>query len=150
VVLAALALVGACSGDGGEEGAVSSSSSTTAAPEFTGDPASPFCEELRTLDVEAVLGPQASTPAEVRDGFARLIEVLDGLTELAPQDIRPDVELVAGGIRALDEVLAEIGHDFAALPETPYAQEVLEASNDPVYVGAGDRLDAYRSQVCAL
>lgn len=58
--------------------------------------------------------------------------------------------LVAEGMEALDATLAEVGYDFDALAASGAAAEVTAAVNDPAFTVAGDRLNAYRTQVCRL
>jgi hypothetical protein len=123
---------------------------TTTVPTFTGDASSPFCTTLAEVDVAGVLGNQAGSPEAIAAGFANLITVLDELAGVAPGEVQADVELMAEGIRALDEALAQVQYDFDTLAAVPQAQAVADAINDPAFTVAGDRLEAYRSQVCHL
>lgn len=82
--------------------------------------------------------------------FGRLVTVLRALEEVAPAEVRSDAQLVAGGIDALDEALTEVGYDFDALAASAARHEVMTAVNDPAFTEAGDRLGAYRTQVCQL
>jgi hypothetical protein len=129
---------------------VLSTTSTTEAPTIAGDPASPYCEQLRTVDPTSLLTGDPADPASVEDAFGRLVTVLRGLEAVAPDEVRADAQLVAGGIAALDEALAQVGYDFDALAASATRDEVLAAVNDPAFTEAGDRLGAYRTQVCQL
>ncbi len=153
-------LLAACS-DGSDEGrsapqtsttsdAPAPTSSTTAVPTFAGDPGSPFCEQLRTVDPTALLTGDPSDPTSVQTAFGRLVTVLGALEAVAPPEVRPDAQLVAGGIAALDEALAAVGYDFDALAASAAREEVTAAVNDPAFAEAGNRLGAYRTQVCGL
>jgi hypothetical protein len=86
----------------------------------------------------------------VEAAFGRLVTVLRALEAVAPDEVRADAQLVAGGIAALDAALAEVGYDFDALAASAARDEVLAAVNDPAFTEAGDRLGAYRAQVCQL
>ncbi len=162
LALAGLVAAG-CSGDD-DEGSASttrdersttadapaSSSRTTAPPEYSGDPGSPFCTLLRATDPATVLSGDAEDPASVEAAFARLTEVLADALDAAPPEISDDVALVAAGIGALDGALAAAGYDFQALATSEAAAEISAAVNDPAFVDAGARLSAYRGQVCGL
>lgn len=159
-LLATLVLLGAvaCSGGDGEGAATTTtadpgtaeSSSTTAPPDYTGDPGSPFCTLLRDTDPSTILAGDGGDPAAVEQAFTRLVGVFADARALAPSEIAADVGLVADGIQALDAALAAVGYDFTALAATPQAAEVTAAVNDPVFTDAGARISAYRSQVCGL
>jgi hypothetical protein len=100
--------------------------------------------------VAGVLGDEAGSPEAVQAGFANLITVLGRLAGVAPAEIRGDVELLGEGIEALDGALAQVQYDFDALAALPQGDAVADAINDPAFAVAGDRLEAYRAQVCRL
>lgn len=64
--------------------------------------------------------------------------------------MRADAALVADGVEALDGALAAVAYDFDALAASAASAEVIAAVNDPAFSTAGDRLGAYRTQVCHL
>ncbi|MDP1820968.1 MAG: hypothetical protein Q8K58_13910 [Acidimicrobiales bacterium] len=152
LAVATVALAAACSGPEADPPTSStiSSSTTTRVPRFTGDPSSPFCTLLRDVDVEGVLDGEPTTPEEVGAGFRRLVEVLDEAARTAPREVEADAVLLAEGVAALDAALAAVGYDFDALASSPNAVQITEAVNDPAFTVAGDRLEAYRDQVCGL
>jgi hypothetical protein len=150
-----LASVGlaACSDDSSPPTTASSTSApdpTTTVPHFTGDAGSPFCSLLRDLDVDAVLGDTSGTPEAIEAGFTRLLSVLRQAAELAPEQLRADTALILEGMTALDTALRPVGYDFDALADAPNAVEIAAAVNDPAFTVAGDRVEAYRTQVCHL
>lgn len=154
--LLAIALLAACSGGEGEDGEVATAPTTSVAvsstepPTFTGDPGSPLCELLREVDPTTILAGDSEDPVALEAGFQRLVEVFDQLRALAPPAIAPDAALIADGLAALDEALAAVGYDFEALAASEIAPDVVAAVNDPAFTAAGDRLAAYRTQVCQL
>ncbi len=97
-----------------------------------------------------MLGGAEDDPAALGEAFQRLVDLLVETAELAPDEIAPDVALVANGMTSLDAALAEVGYDFDALAASGAGEEILEAVNDPAFADAGARLAAYRSQVCEL
>jgi hypothetical protein len=145
-----VAALGACSDDDAS-GDAADATTTTEAPVFTGDASSPFCTTLAEVQgAEGVLGDEAGSPADIEAGFTRLVTVWDELAELAPEDVVADAATIAEGISALNAVLSEVGYDFDALAASPQAEEVVAAQNDPAFRIAGDRLEAYKAQVCKL
>ncbi len=141
-------LVAACSDDDGAD--ERDAAPTTTEVRFTGDAGSSFCSRLRDLDLGDALQDQATTPEDVAAGFGALLALLDELAGLAPEEVRGDVELLGAGIGALDEALAVVQYDWDALASSPQASAVAAATNDPAFTVAGDRLVAYRGQVCGL
>jgi hypothetical protein len=157
VTSALASVVGSCSGDDGPRAAGPTTSttgaartSTTEAPHFTGDPGSPFCALLRDGNVTDVLGDEASAPDDVRTSFKKLVGVLDEAARLAPPEVQADAGVLAAGVLELDGALAAVGYDFDALALSPDAEKLTKAVNDPSFTVAGDRLTAYRSQVCGF
>jgi hypothetical protein len=154
VLLAAVgcALVACSNGDDGTADTTTSTTTATTveAPVFTGDPDSAFCSRLREIDPNTVLAGTPGDPAEVEVAFRELVRTLRDLGALAPTEVEADAALVVDGIEALDAALAAVGYDFDALATSSAAAEVTAAVNDPAFTAAGDRLTAYRTQVCRL
>lgn len=105
---------------------------------------------MREVDPSAVLAGTPGEPADVEAGFRALVRTLRDLHALAPPEVEADAALVAGGVEALDAALAVVGYDFDALAASSEADVVTAAVNDPAFTTAGDRLTAYRTQVCRL
>ena len=156
VVAGVLALLaGACTGGGDSAGptttsAPRTSTSSTELPAFSGDPDSAFCTLLRDVDPAELLAGDPDDPASVEAGFRRLVGVLHDALALSPPEIETDLGLVSQGIDALDATLAEVGYDFDALAASGQSEALSDAVNDPAFAAAGDRLGAYRTQVCQL
>jgi hypothetical protein len=155
--LAAVALAGAlavtgtaaCSDDGGaDDGDAAASSSTTTSIVFTGDPASPFCGVLRDLEADTVLDRPSASPQDVEAAYTHLLEVLHRAASSAPPELQADTGLLYEGIAALDDALRAVGYDYDALAGSPSGPSVSAAVNDPAFTVAGDRIQAYKHQVC--
>lgn len=155
MVLAAL-MVAACSSGGSVDSATTTTgrpepaTTTTSAPTFTGDAQSAFCTLLRGVDTSTVLRGDPGDPVAVEAAFQRLVGLLREAHALAPPEIAADLSLVSEGIAALDTALAAVGYDFDALAASGQSAEVARAVNDPAFADAGNRLSAYRTQVCQL
>jgi hypothetical protein len=105
---------------------------------------------LRDVDIEGTLTGEEGSPERLRSGFEHLVQVLDQAAELAPDEIAEDAAALADGVAALNEALAAAGYDYDVLAVSPDAVKVSRAVNDPAFTVAGDRLEAYRTQVCHL
>lgn len=132
------------------EASTTLSPTTTEPLVFTGDAASPFCTLLRDADLTTVLSGDPADPASVETALRRLVGVLRDARALAPPEVEPDAALLAEGVAALDAALAAVDYDFDALAASGAGAEVTAAVNDPAFTAAGDRLAAYRTQVCQL
>jgi hypothetical protein len=119
-----------------------------AAPAFTGDPGSPFCRELLASDLDDPVGDGTGSPEGVRAEMERTIAAVAELVPLAPPEIADDVATLEAALRTLDEALASFGHDLEELALSDELDEVVAIANDPDLVEVGDRLTAYRTQVC--
>lgn len=149
----ALLVAAACSSDddaGSTTTTAGATTTTVEVPTFTGDADGPFCARLRDVDPATLLDGEPGEPADVAAGFQELVRTLRDLEAVAPAEVEPDVVLVAEGVAALDAALAAVGYDFDALATSSAAAEVTAAVNDPAFTTAGDRLSAYRAQVCGL
>jgi hypothetical protein len=142
-------VIGACSSDDVDD-ARASSTSTTELPTFTGDADSAFCALLRDVDIDATINGEAGTPETVAAGFQRLVTVLGQVADAAPEEVAEDAAALADGMAALNDALAAVGYDFDVLAVSPDAAAITQAVNDPAFTIAGDRLQAYREQVCGL
>jgi hypothetical protein len=78
----------------------------------------------------------------------RTIAAVAELAPLAPPEIADDVATLEAALRTLDEALARFDHDLEELALSDELDEVVAIANDPDLVEVGDRLTAYRTQVC--
>jgi hypothetical protein len=151
LLAAVLSLAGAaCSGDddGADDGA--DAASTTSTLVFTGDREGPFCRVLRDLAVDTVLDDPSESAEEVEAAFTHLLEVLHRAADAAPPELAEDTALLVAGIASLDDALRSVGYDYDALAESDQGPAVAAAVNDPSFGVAGDRIEAYKRQVCGL
>lgn len=144
-------LVLGCSGDDGGDGADrDDEGSTTSTVVFSGDRDGPFCRVLQDLAVDTVLDEPARSVAEVEASFTHLIELLHRADAAAPPELSEDTALLVAGIVSLDDALRSVGYDYDALAESDQGPVVATAVNDPAFGVAGDRIEAYKRQVCGL
>ena len=146
LLLATLAL-GACSGDDGNDRA---DDTTTSSLVFTGDPQDPFCLVLRDLALDDALDQPSDTPEAVEASFTLLLDQLHRAADAAPTELVEDTALLVAGIASLDDALRSVGYDYDALAESDQGPAVAAAVNDPAFGVAGDRIEAYKQQVCGL
>jgi len=141
----------ACSGDDGDSGDdAADASTTTSTLVFTGDREGPFCRVLRDLAVDTVLEDPSESAEEVEAAFTHLLDVLHRAADAAPPELAEDTALLVAGIASLDDALRSVGYDYDALAESDQGPAVAAAVNDPAFGVAGDRIEAYKHQVCGL
>jgi hypothetical protein len=154
LLLAAVLLLAtaACSGDDGDPGGADAAdaSSTTSSLVFTGDREGPFCRVLRDLAVDTVLEDPSESAEEVEAAFTHLLDVLHRAADAAPPELTEDTALLVAGIASLDDALRPVGYDYDALAESDQGPAVAAAVNDPAFGVAGDRIEAYKHQVCGI
>ena len=141
----------ACSRDDGDAGDdAADASTTTSTLVFTGDREGPFCRVLRDLAVDTVLEDPSDSAEEVEAAFTHLLDVLHRAADAAPPELAEDTALLVAGIASLDDALRSVGYDYDALAESDQGPAVAAAVNDPAFGVAGDRIEAYKHQVCGL
>lgn len=136
-VVPALLLAAGCSSGDGDTAADPLDAVEAAAAERT------FCEQaqaIQTFQNEVAVDLTDPTKAEAFIEVA--IDQLEVLGEKASEDIKPEIDQVAAGYRALDTELAANGYDLNALLLTNYT--------DPESDAAADGLDTYLGVECGL
>lgn len=104
---------------------------------------SDFCQlNLEISDSsEAALSPETADSAAVERWFdEEFPRLFDRLVEVAPDELRADLELVGSSILAFRDALARVDWDPALVFTDPALQELLQ---DTELAAAGARLDAY-------
>lgn len=150
--VAAALLATACSGDDGAGRAKGDDdgSTTTVTYRFTGPAESPFCAVLKDVGLDTTLNEPSDTPKEMEAAYTHLLEQLQRASDAAPEELQADTALLVTGITELDDALRAVGYDYDALSASPQGPEVVAAVNDPQFGVAGDRIQAYKHQVCKL
>jgi hypothetical protein len=152
VVVPAVLLVAACSGDDGTAGPKDGDGepTTTVTYRFSGSAASPFCAVLKDAALDTTLDAPSETPEEMEAAYTHLLDQLERADAAAPRELQADTALLVTGITELDEALRAVGYDYDALSASPQGPAVVAAVNDPQFGVAGDRIQAYKHQVCKL
>lgn len=150
VTATATATVGACSGGDDADDDRADGSTTSSTYVFTGDPQGPFCQVLRDLALDDALDRPSDTPDDVEASFTLLLDQLHRAADAAPPELVEDTALLVAGIASLDDALRSVGYDYDALAASEQGPAVAAAVNDPAFGVAGDRIEAYRAQVCGL
>lgn len=123
--------------------------STTAPPDYTGDPNSPFCALVREADARPTQDPFAPdiAAAEVELRFRAFKVRFVELAAAAPSELTEDLSVLVAALEELDVTLAAADYDFVALRESGAD---LSGFDNPAFIDVGTRLAQYRSQVCDL
>ena len=146
IAVAVLALSG-CSGDGGQDQALPS---TTSSPEVNAgteppeEPVDPFCAPADALgEGLGDLAPTDGDPDQIREQFTLAREAVAEAEAEAPEEIRPDVAVLADGYEDFFEALEAADFDITQL-----SLSALTALDTPEMQAASERIDAYRVEAC--
>lgn len=145
MVLAVVALVAAtaCNGDDDPDQALPSSTSSPAATEAA-EPVDPFCAPADALgETFDDIAPADGDPAALREQLTQAREAIAQTEAEAPEEIRPDVAVLADGYDDFLAALEAVDFDFEQLPLS-----AVVALDSPELQVAGERLDAYQADVC--
>jgi hypothetical protein len=115
-------------------------------PTYTGDAGSDWCVAARDLEVAsaALDDVEFADPAAVEAAFEAMIPRLESAVELAPPELRSDVERSLESLELLQEALIEVDYDFLNADLS-----VIDELDDSTQV-ANDNIDAYNEQVCGM
>jgi hypothetical protein len=107
------------------------------------------CVELAQA-VEGAFGgvDDMMTPGEPVEMFGDLAVAMEQLKGALPSEYSADLEVLANGYRALDDVLAEYDYDMMTAFSDPTALEKLQVLDDAEFNAAGERLSAYYEATC--
>lgn len=118
----------------------------------SGDSGSAWCNAVREAQENPDDSPLSfdffgKTPAQIEEQFNKNVEVIEDWADLAPNEIKGDVETIAAAFRRFVQFGNEADWDVIALSENP---EFATAFDDPGIDQAGDRLDQYSRTVCGV
>ncbi len=119
--------------------------------DFSGSGSGDLCEFAQ--EIEAAMGDEflsSTDPDVVDEQYNELNDILGEAVDRAPDEIRPDLEIVADGLRSFIDVLAEYDYDFVALAEDPEALEALSSLEGPEFDEASLRVEEYFTEVCGI
>lgn len=98
------------------------------------------CDAAQKVSDAFAAGDAAESEEEARDALGDFSDALEEFARTAPDDLKADAELLAGGTRRLADVPAG---------EQP-SEEVAAILDDESYDAAGDRLEAFFEETCSL
>lgn len=155
-----LALLAAACG-GGDEGATTTDApsgngtepaqtTTTAAPtttaaDISANPGDDFCAFITAYaeEVEQEFDVIGMSPAELEAAFTANLDAMNQARDLAPNELRADVELFVDAYGGFIDFLAEYDFNFLALTEEALNDPRLQALEDPALEAAGKRIEEY-------
>ena len=147
----------ACGGDKGAGSNADNGSGTTAAgagagapgtqpvdTKFTGAGSADYCKLARTYqDASSKLGAGASP--DLRQLFQDAARDIKAAVDVAPAEIKKDVQTVADGFTALVGALATVNYDFTKLPP-----DLIVRFQSQDFMNASTRVGAYSKTVCGI
>ncbi len=107
------------------------------------------CVELAKAVEGAFAGmDDIMTPGEPVEMFGDFADAMERLKGELPSEYLADLEVLADGYRAIDDVLAEYDYDLMTAFTDPTAMEKLQVLDDGEFNAAGERLSAYYEETC--
>lgn len=147
VVAVATVSVAACSGDGDDSPAASSSASEPRAEVFEGDADSEFCVRSRQAASEELTDPFSPglDAAETERRLELVRERFSAVARFAPVELEADLDALVAALESMASTLEAVDYDLSRLTEADRAS--FDGSG---FGAAAARIDAYQSQVCGL
>lgn len=160
-LIAGLALVlAACGGGDGDAESTSPPtaaddvSTSTAAPTTTAEPtttavpvaANPsddFCGFAEEYAETVGISPIGMNPDDLEDVLRSTADAINRAVQVAPGEIKDDVELYADAYGGFIELLDELGFNFLAFDDDVLDDPRMLALDDPALEEAGDRISTY-------
>ena len=144
-------LLAGCSDDSDDDSAAATTTTTVAATttisvdtNFTGEGSERFCELARTYR-ERLDELGTTDPTQLRALATEAEAAIKEAQEVAPDEIRGDVQLVAAASISFFEVLAAANYDL-----TKVSPDALSGLQRPEVQASTQRLTAYTQNVCGL
>jgi hypothetical protein len=141
-VLAAVSLAACSDDDDGDEASTATTVATTPTTPttrvYTGDSNSVFCTLARqnVTRVSQISGA-VTDPAQLTALLNEVAPAVREIVDVSPPELEDDMEILADGFEQLLESSKEGQFDLNVL-------------TDPEFLGAGQNLQAYASQVCGI
>lgn len=106
--------------------------------------------EDNNADFGSVFSDPSATPETVKTGIDALLDAIGSLRDAAPDDVKADVDAVAGTIEQMAGLLEKYDYNFEALAASDDVAELQAVFDSDEVAAAGERLDAYTTQVCGV
>ncbi|MFM8528914.1 MAG: hypothetical protein ACKOD2_04405 [Ilumatobacteraceae bacterium] len=150
----ALAAVSACGGDdslGADSANIDVSDVSVALDELgnLGELAG-VPEECMTISMAmlSAIGGMSAESTDI-DSLTNLPNAFDAVRELAPEELRGDVDTVRDGFQEYIDVFAEFDYDYNAILSDSEAMEKLSDSmSSEEFLAANDRFNAWFERLC--
>ena len=141
---AAVVLLTACGGDGGESATDSPEATGTVAEQTATPGAATFCTQAAGIDqrVDSALSDLEGNDPSVTDAFRQIATELRGID--APDAIRSDWEAMAAGLDRMANAFADIDD----IPDLDSIESLDRAAGD--LTTASTNVDTYLSDECGL
>lgn len=128
---------GSESAESGSESAEAEAESAEAGSESAGGDVDAFCDELRRMDSEETV--------DMEDDFDAAMAEMERVRELAPGEIRGDIDVVIDKFREFEELEANSSGDEAEEFGAAFA-----LAFDPQFIAAAENLEAFGVEECGL
>ncbi|MDQ4134439.1 MAG: hypothetical protein M3179_14845 [Actinomycetota bacterium] len=147
IALALLSMVTACGEDDDDAASTTTAAdaaTTTTEATFTGAGSEQFCTQASQAEAELTRLAQSPPSAEATtDVFLSAAQALQSLAEIAPEEIKPDVTVLAGAYQDVSRDLEAAGPNTSQMPAT-IARRLTQSDVRM----ASARLQTYQEKVC--
>jgi hypothetical protein len=135
--------------------ASSAPDASTTTPSFSGKGSGDLCGYAKQIEDSQNLDNLFSGDnPNLKDAYAKLDDVFDKAVDKSPAEIKPDMQTLQKGFKALENVLAKYDYDIAKMTQAaasdPSVTQQLQNFDTPEFEAASGRVDAYFTNVCGI
>src|SRR4051812_30895753 len=158
----------ASAGTGSTESTASTSGSTassespantapasTTTPSFSGKGSSDLCGYAKQIEASSNLNDVFSGDnPNLKEAYSKLDDVFNQAVSKSPAEIKPDMQTLQKGFKALEDVLAKYDYDISKMTQAaasdPSVTQQIQTFDTPEFQAASQRVDAYFQNVCGI
>lgn len=144
----ALLVAAGCSGGDDKQASPPASAEAGGQPvdtRFTGQGSAEFCNEARTYSERSKNVAAPSTPAQVRSVAQEGQAAINQAVNLAPTEIKPDIQVIAAAFGSMLSELEKVNFDVSKVTPATFAK-----LQEPQFATSTQRFQAYVANVCKL
>jgi hypothetical protein len=128
---------------------------STTTPSFSGKGSSDLCGYAKQIEDSQNLNDVFSGDnPNLKDAYAKLDNVFDQAVSKSPAEIKPDMQTLQKGFKALENVLAKYDYDIGKMTQAaasdPSVMQQIQTFDTPEFEAASSRVDAYFENVCGI
>src|SRR4051794_28491995 len=127
----------------------------TTSPSFSGKGSSDLCGYAKQIEASSNLNDVFSGDnPNLKDAYSKLDDVFNQAVSKSPAEIKPDMQTLQKGFKALEDVLAKYDYDISKMTQAaasdPSVMQQIQTFDTPEFEAASQRVDAYFENVCGI